>query len=71
MLADDPTHARPIVACMLKGRVNITPIEASRGTRRSAISNVRGDNYQLRGKLAWHEIKDAVRDAWNRATGNR
>ena len=29
------------------------------------------DNYQLRGKLAWHEIKDAVRDAWNRATGNR
>ena len=29
------------------------------------------DNYQLRGKLAWHEIKDAVRDAWDRVTGNR
>ena len=28
------------------------------------------DNYQLRGKLAWQDIKDAVRDAWNRATGN-
>jgi hypothetical protein len=29
------------------------------------------DSYQLRGKLAWQDIKDAVRDAWNRATGNR
>jgi hypothetical protein len=29
------------------------------------------EDYKLRGKLAWHEIKDAVRDAWNRTTGNR
>ena len=28
------------------------------------------ENYKLRGKLAWHEIKDAVRDSWDRATGN-
>ena len=27
MLADDPTHARPIVACMLKGRVSVTPTD--------------------------------------------
>ena len=26
------------------------------------------DNYKLRGKLAWNEMKDAVRDAWDRAT---
>jgi len=26
------------------------------------------ENYALRGKLAWNEIKDAVRDAWDRAT---
>jgi hypothetical protein len=25
------------------------------------------ENYTLRGKLAWNEIKDAVRDAWDRA----
>ena len=25
------------------------------------------DKYTLRGKLAWAEIKDAVRDAWDRA----
>jgi hypothetical protein len=24
--------------------------------------------YKLRGKLAWAEIKDAVRDSWDRAT---
>ena len=28
------------------------------------------ENYKLRGKLAWNEIKDAVRDSWDRATGN-
>ena len=27
------------------------------------------DSYKLRGELAWMEIKDAVRDAWDRATG--
>lgn len=26
------------------------------------------ENYKLRGKLAWNEIKDAVRDSWDRAT---
>ena len=25
VLADDPTHARPIVSSLLKGRVTITP----------------------------------------------
>ena len=25
------------------------------------------ENYTLRGKLAWNEIKDAVRDSWDRA----
>jgi hypothetical protein len=25
------------------------------------------ENYKLRGQLAWNEIKDAVRDAWDRA----
>ena len=29
------------------------------------------EDYKLRGKLMWHEIKDAVRDSWDRATGNR
>ena len=28
VLADDPTHARPIVSSLLKGRVTITPTEA-------------------------------------------
>ena len=30
VLADDPTHARPIVSSLLKGRVTITPIEMVR-----------------------------------------
>ncbi len=28
------------------------------------------DKYKLRGKLAWLEIKDAVRDSWDRVTAN-
>ena len=27
MLADDPTHARPIVSSLLKGRVTFTPTD--------------------------------------------
>jgi hypothetical protein len=30
VLADDPTHARPIVASLLKGRVIFAPLEPSR-----------------------------------------
>lgn len=26
------------------------------------------ESYKLRGKLAWNDIKDAVRDSWDRAT---
>jgi hypothetical protein len=29
------------------------------------------ENYKLRGKLAWNEAKDAIRDAWDRATTHR
>ena len=30
VLADDPTHARPIIASLLKGRVTFTPLDRSR-----------------------------------------
>jgi hypothetical protein len=34
VLADDPTHARPIVSSLLKGRVTFTPMAAKRWTLR-------------------------------------
>jgi hypothetical protein len=29
------------------------------------------NSYQYRGSSTWDQIKDAVRDAWDRVTGNR
>ena len=29
------------------------------------------DRYEYRGNSTWQSIKDAVRDAWDRVTGNR
>jgi hypothetical protein len=29
------------------------------------------NTYQYRGNSTWEQIKDAVRDAWDRVTGNR
>jgi hypothetical protein len=29
------------------------------------------NSYQHRGSSTWEQIKDAVRDAWDRVTGNR
>jgi hypothetical protein len=29
------------------------------------------DTYKYRGTTTWEQIKDAVRDAWDRVTGNR
>ena len=29
------------------------------------------NTYEHRGTSTWEQIKDAVRDAWNRVTGNR
>ena len=45
--------------------------EESPGTKFSRNLEHGWEEYKLRGRLAWHEIKDAVRDSWNHATGNR
>jgi hypothetical protein len=29
------------------------------------------DRYEHRGQSTWEQVKDAVRDAWDRVTGNR